>query len=125
DRLKARQVVIAWKDSPEARRAVTAALPFITHAKEVFVLSAGGEARFQGAEEVAEHLAQHRAHVTTHLLDVPGHDVADELLRFTARQTADLIVMGGYGHSRLREWLFGGVTRTILEVAPVCCLMSH
>lgn len=125
DRLKASRVVVAWKDAPEARRAVSSALPFITRADDVFVVSAGDEARFQGAEEVAELLAQHRAHVTTHLLDVPAHDVADELIQFTAHQNADLIVIGGYGHSRLRQCLFGGVTREILQHTPVCCLMSH
>ena len=47
------------------------------------------------------------------------------VLRFAEREGADLVVMGGYGHSRLREWLFGGVTRDILRTSPLCCLMSH
>lgn len=125
DRLKADRIVIAWKDAPEARRAVSAALPFIAHADQVFVVSAGGEARLEGAEDVSELLARHGAHVTTHLLHAPAGTVADEILRFAGRQDADLIVMGGYGHSRLREWLFGGVTRDILQISPLCCLMSH
>ena len=70
-------------------------------------------------------LARHGAHVTTHLLNASAGNVADEILRFADRQDADLIVMGGYGHSRLREWLFGGVTRDILRTSPLCCLMSH
>lgn len=124
-RLEAARIVVAWKDGPEARRAVTAALPFIARADQVFVASAGGDARFEGAEDVSELLARHGAHVTTHLLDAPAPEVADEILCFANRQEADLVVMGGYGHSRLREWLLGGVTRDMLRISPLCCLMSH
>lgn len=125
DHLKAARIVIAWKDAPEARRAVTAALPFVTHADQVYVVSAGADAPFEGAEEVSEFLARHGAHVTPHFLDVRAGKIADEIQRFASYQDADLVVMGGYGHSRLREWLFGGVTRDILRVSPLCCLMSH
>jgi nucleotide-binding universal stress UspA family protein len=110
---------------PEARRAVSAALPFIGRADQVFVAAAGSDARFEGAEEVSELLCRHGAHITMNLLDAPGGAVADAVLRFAKREEADLIVMGGYGHSRLREWLFGGVTRDILRASPLCCLMSH
>ena len=125
DRLKAARIVVAWKDGPQARRAVTAALPFLASADQVFVVSAGSEARFEGPEEVSELLARHGAHVTTHLLDARAPDVAREILRFAGRQDADLIAMGGYGHSRLREWLLGGVTRDMLRTSPLCCLMCH
>ena len=125
DRPKAARIIIAWKDTPEARRAVSFALPFIRRADQVFVVSAGSEARFEGAEEVSEFLTRHGAHVTTQLLEVPGKEVTAEILRYANRQDADLVVMGGYGHSRLREWLFGGVTRDILQISPICCLMSH
>lgn len=125
ERLEAARIVVAWKDAPEARRAVTAALPFVGRADKVFVAVAGGEARFQGAEEVSDLLCRHGAHVTTHLLDAPGGAIADEVLRFAKREDADLVVMGGYGHSRVREWLFGGVTRDMLQGSPLCCLMSH
>ena len=125
EQLRAARIVVAWKDAPEARRAVSAALPFIKRADQVFVTSAGAEARFQGAEEVSWHLARHGAHVTTHLLDAPAGEMADEILRFARRQDADMVVMGAYGHSRLREWLFGGATHHILQASPSCCLMSH
>jgi len=125
ERLDAARIVIAWKDAPEARRAMSAALPFIGRADKVFVATAGGEARFEGAEEVSDLLCRHGAHVTTNLLDAPGGEVAEAVLRFAKREDADLVVMGGYGHSRLREWLFGGVTRDILRTSPLCCLMSH
>lgn len=125
DRLTAARIVVAWKDGPQARRAVTAALPFVAGADQVFVAGAGGEARFEGPEEVSELLARHGAHVTTHLLDAPAPEVAREILRFADRQDADLVVMGGYGHSRVREWLLGGVTRDMLRTSSLCCLMSH
>jgi nucleotide-binding universal stress UspA family protein len=125
DHLKAERIVVAWKDAPEARRAVSAALPFIRSAKQVYVVSAGEEARFDGAEKVAELLSRHGAQVTTHLLDATSRDVADEILRFTSRTDTDLVVMGGYGRSRLREWLFGGVTQDFFQISSVCCLMSH
>ncbi len=123
--LQAARIVVAWKDGPEARRAVSAVLPFVRGADQVYVVAAGSEARFEGAEEVSDLLARHGAHVTTHLVNAPAGDIADEILRFAKRQDADLIVMGGYGHSRLREWLFGGVTRDILRDSSLCCLMCH
>jgi nucleotide-binding universal stress UspA family protein len=125
EQLRAARIVVAWKDAPEARRAVAAALPFIKRADQVFVTAAGGDARLQGAEEVSWHLARHGAHVTTHLLNAPAGEVANEILRFARRQDADLVVMGAYGHSWLREWLFGGATHHILQATPACCLMSH
>ncbi|WP_018263605.1 universal stress protein [Methylobacterium sp. WSM2598] len=125
DRLRAARVVVAWKDRPEARRAVSGALPFITAADQVFVATAGAEARFEGAEDVAGHLARHGAHVTAHFLTCHARSAADEILRFAERQDADLVVMGAYGHSRLREWMFGGATHDALRTAPLCLLMSH
>ncbi len=110
---------------PEARRAVSAALPFLRRAKHVSVVSAGEEARSAGADRVAEFLTRHGAQVSQHLLDATARDVSDEILRFVDQADADLVVMGGYGRSRLREWLFGGVTRDFLRRSPVCCLMSH
>jgi nucleotide-binding universal stress UspA family protein len=85
----------------------------------------GPEADREGAEDVAAYLSGHCVGVTTHLLHKPEIGTADEILRFAQRADADLIVMGAYGHSRLREWVFGGATRDILTTTPVCCLMSH
>ncbi|GJE04475.1 universal stress protein [Methylobacterium isbiliense] len=122
--LKAARVVVAWRDGPEARRAVTAALPFLREADEVLVAAAGADAHRQGVEDVAAHLARHGAHVTIHLLRGTGRD-SEEIIDFALRQDADLIVTGAYGHSRLREWVFGSFTRDLLDRSPVCCLMSH
>lgn len=122
--LRAARIVVAWKDGPEARRAVSAALPLIRGADEVAVVTVGTDGRRQGVEAVAGHLARHGARVTTHRLHAAGSE-GGEILDFALRQDADLVVMGAYGHSRLREWIFGGVTREVLERAQVCCLMSH
>lgn len=124
EHLKAARVVVAWKDGPEARRAVSAALPFLRNADRVHVATTGQDVRREGGEEVAAHLARHGAAVTTHFLRTVERD-SSEILRFARAQDADLIVMGAYGHSRLREWLFGGVTLEIMERSPICCLMSH
>lgn len=111
--LRGDRIVVAWKDTPESRRAVTGALPFLRSAKEISVVTAGEGARFEGAQDVAAHLARHGASATTHLLTTTTSD-GDEILRFARKQDADLIVMGAYGHSRLREWAFGGATRHML-----------
>ncbi|MGU3468140.1 universal stress protein [Methylobacterium sp. C33D] len=122
--LAAARVVVAWRDSPEARRAVSAALPFLRAADHVTVAAVGAGRRYESAEDVAGHLARHGAHVAAHRLQTADDD-GSELLRFARRADADLIVMGAYGHSRLREWLFGGVTRDILERSPICGLMCQ
>ncbi|BAU89989.1 universal stress protein, UspA [Methylorubrum populi] len=124
EHLRGARIVVAWKDGLEARRAVSAALPFIREADQVFVASTGEGARYEGAEDVAGHLARHGASVTTHLLRTAVSD-SDELLRFALKQEADLIVMGAYGRTRLREWLFGGVTYEMLQRSPLPCLMCH
>ena len=122
--LEAARVVVAWRDSPEARRAVSAALPFLRAADHVCVATVGANARPGSAEDVAGHLARHGAAVVAHRLQ-SSDDVGSEILRFALRQDADLIVMGAYGRSRLREWMFGGVTRDILDHSPICSLMCH
>ncbi len=122
--LKAARIVVAWKDGPEARRAVTAALPFIRGTDRVFVATVGTDTRPEGAEAVAGHLARHGAPVTTHVLQLLGSE-GDAILDFALRLDADLVVLGAYGHSRLREWIFGGVTRDLLDRSTLCCLMSH
>lgn len=123
--LAAKRVVVAWKDTREARRAVHDALPFLTRADEVHVAVVGPGADDEGAEDVTAYLSGHGVTVTTHLLHRPEIGAADEILGFARREDADLVVMGAYGHSRLREWVFGGATRDVLTTTPVCCLMSH
>jgi nucleotide-binding universal stress UspA family protein len=122
--LKAARIVVAWQDAPEARRAVSAALPLIREADQVFVVTVGGSAQPGEAEDVAGHLARHGASITAHHLRAVDR-VSDEILHFALLQDADLVVLGAYGHSRLQEWIFGGVTRDMLDRSPICSLMCH
>ena len=125
EHLSAERIVLAWKDTPEARRAVSAALPFLRRADHVHVVSVGRDARLKDMEDAAAHLTRHGANVTTHVLPGEPAGEADEILWFVRREYADLLVMGAYGHSRLREWAFGGMTHDVLRRTPVCSLMSH
>jgi nucleotide-binding universal stress UspA family protein len=125
DYLSARRILIAWKDTREARRAVWDALPLLKAAEEVFVVAVGPETNLAAAEDVAEYLVRHGIDSTTTLHREPAASVADKILEMAEWDGADLIISGAYGHSRLREWMFGGVTRELLNRAPVCCLMSH
>jgi nucleotide-binding universal stress UspA family protein len=127
--LPLRRVVVAWKDTRECRRAVRDALPFLQHAKEV-VLVEIGEHESQSQEkknlaDVAAYLVRHRVIVAAEVWRRPRRPVETELMHVVEEEKADLIVAGGYGHSRLGEWIFGGVTRELLTASPVCCLLSH
>jgi nucleotide-binding universal stress UspA family protein len=127
--LAIRRVVVAWKDTREARRAIRDALPLLSLAESVFLVEVcawGAEANaMPRLKDVGRFLAQHQiSNVTERVL--PDEPIAgDVLLRFVQEQSADLIVAGAYGHSRLGEWIFGGVTRALLTRSPACCLFSH
>jgi nucleotide-binding universal stress UspA family protein len=121
----AQRVIVAWKDTREARRAVSDALPVLKAAEEVFVVAIGDETRRAGVEDVAAYLLRHGIESTTVLRQDAPAGVADEITKMAEQEQADLIISGAYGYSRMREWMFGGVTRELLKGAPVCCLMSH
>jgi nucleotide-binding universal stress UspA family protein len=123
DRFSAKRIVIGWKDSREARRAVWDALPLLNAAQEVMVISA--ENSDLGVKDVALYLARHGIAASAQHQPKPVKSVADELVRIAGQEAADLIVCGAYGHSRTREWVFGGVTRDLLDHSPICCLMAH
>jgi nucleotide-binding universal stress UspA family protein len=123
--LAAENIVIAWRDTREARRAVWDALPFLKRARAVTIVCVGQGAGEQGAEDVRGHLALHGVAAEVEVRADIASYAAQELLDRVRRKNADLIVSGAYGHSRMREWLLGGMTADLLETAPVCCLMSH
>lgn len=125
ERLSARHVVVAWKDTREARRAVRDALPFLKEAEAVTVLSVGAGAEDQGAADVSDYLTLHGIESQAVIRPDGVRFAVDEITRFARDHDADLIVCGAYGHSRMREWMFGGMTHDLLEATPVCCLMSH
>lgn len=129
DALPAKRVMIAWKDTRESRRAVADALPFLRRADDVMLVEVcehGAEAQSeQHIGDVANYLARHQITVAAKAFLHTERPVAEELLRFAKDERADLIVSGAYGHSRLGEWIFGGVTRDFLATSPLCCLLSH
>jgi nucleotide-binding universal stress UspA family protein len=127
--LEARRIVVAWKEAREARRALRDALPFLRDAKAVMVVEVcepGTEMQSQQhIDDVAHYLRRHEIDVEAKAYLHTERTVAQELLRFAVDAQADLIVAGGYGHSRLGEWMLGGVTRSLLADSPICCMLSH
>jgi nucleotide-binding universal stress UspA family protein len=101
----------------------------LQQAKEVLLVEIGEhESQPQAKKnlaDVAAYLVRHRVIVAAEVWRPARQSVAAELLRFVDEEKADLIVAGGYGHSRLGEWIFGGVTRELLAASPVCCMLSH
>ena len=126
--LSAKRVLLAWKDTREARRAMTDALPFFRRAEAVLVLDACAKDDRVDAEirtaEVVEALRRHGVSADAKIIATP-HDGGQEIQRQAGLMGADLIVAGGYGHSRLGEWIFGGVTQALLDQHQFHVLFSH
>jgi nucleotide-binding universal stress UspA family protein len=121
-------VLIAWDGSPPAARAVADTLPILALSRhvEVVTFSKGGDENpHLSGRILARHLARHGIQAEAKKLLIDDVDVANMLLSHAADTGADLIVMGGYGHSRLREMVLGGTTREVLRSMTVPVLMSH
>jgi nucleotide-binding universal stress UspA family protein len=127
--LQADRIVIGWKGAREARRAIVDALPFMHEASRVTIAEVCEEsdesAAQRGINAVVQYLAQHRINCESKIVLHPDGSIAARLVRLARDEGADLLVAGAYGHSRLGEWVFGGVTRELLATSPICCLMSH
>ena len=127
--LAARRVVIAWKDTREARRAVQDALPFLQAENEVIVMEVTETGSEQDSmsrlKDVAGYLSRHGTTAVTEWVRSIEGSPYGALMRVVEEQSVDLIVSGAYGHSRLGEWIFGGMTQDLLTRSPVCCLLSH
>lgn len=122
---KFERIAIAWKPTPQAARAVVAAMPFLAHAKEIVVIAVEEAAAGQDdADRLVRNLAWH-GFAATVLRLTPGPDGAAATLLAGVGEGTDLLVMGGYGHSRLREWVFGGFTELVLADAPLPVLIAH
>ena len=119
-------IAIAWKATPQAARALTAASPFLSIAKQIVILTVAEDERapHEEADRLMAGLRWHGIPVSVRHLHPEAHSGPDTLLA-TAREHAALLVMGGYGHSRLREWIFGGFTLHVLRGAEVPVLMAH
>ncbi len=122
-------IIIAWKDATECSHAIKAALPFLQRAKGVYLVSVAEtssdeERHREPAADMARHLAWHG--VAVEIRHLPqSDDPAAVLLNEASSLGAELIVVGAYGRTRLRQMLFGGVTRELLEHSPIALLMAH
>jgi nucleotide-binding universal stress UspA family protein len=126
--LKLDSVMLCWDGSRTAARAAGDALPLLARAGRVELMivanEPGKQDEIEGAD-MAAHLARHGLNVEVKRTVAGDVDVADVILSHAADSGSDFVVMGGYGHSRLREFVLGGVTRTILRSMTVPVLMSH
>ncbi len=124
------RVVIAWDAGRESARAVNDSLPILEQAKEVTVVAINARSSVDGhgpepGADIALHLARHGCQVKVERLESHEIGIGDTLLSYLADRSADLVVMGAYGHARLRELVLGGVTQHMLEHMTVPALMSH
>jgi nucleotide-binding universal stress UspA family protein len=122
------RVMVCWDGSRAATRAVADSIPLLQKAKSVeivIVTTKGFKTDEAPGVDLAKHLARHGLEVNLKRITSPEIDVASTILSYAADSDADMIVMGGYGHSRLREFVLGGVTRSIFEAMTVPALMSH
>jgi nucleotide-binding universal stress UspA family protein len=122
------RIIICWDGGRAATRAVADSLPLLNRAKyvEIVIISdkPSRQDELPGAD-LGQHLARHGLKVDVKRITSPDIDVPSTILSYAADSDADMIVMGGYGHSRLREFVLGGATRGLLEAMTVPVLMSH
>ena len=128
--LDAAHVIVAWKDSREARRAVADALPLLKRATSVLVLEIcdvnDDQEKAKGAaDDVVDYLSRHGVDASAETRLLREGSVSAELLLAAEHRGAELVVAGGYAHSRFQEWVFGGLTKALLGHFPKCCLLSH
>ena len=119
-------IIIAWKPAPEAARAVTAAMPFLSKSNHVLIVTVAEEQGLSDEEgaRLMTSLSWHGLNASTRHLRPDRLGAADTLLAAAVEEKA-LVVMGAYGHSRLREWVFGGFTEHVVRRAAVPVLMMH
>jgi nucleotide-binding universal stress UspA family protein len=124
-----RSVLIAWKDTPEARRAIADALPMLRQAEDINVVEVieddvNRPAALSGVNDVVVWLSRHGLVASGQVPDECG-DAAGQLDRIASQVGAGLVVAGAYGHSRLREWVLGGVTKRLVNPPNWCSLLSR
>ena len=129
DWLDLRSVLVAWKDTAEARRAVSDALPLLGQAKEVTVAEivedeADRPAALSRVGDVVAWLSRHGVRASQLVPEQRG-DAATQLERIASDVGAGVVIAGAYGHSRLSEWILGGVTRRLINPSNRCSMLSH
>ena len=125
-----RNILVAWKETRESARALAAALPFMQTADKVHVATWHSESETEPHEpaptvQLQRFLKQHDVSAVFHQHGRGTQHVGEQILSLAADLGSDMIVMGAYGHSRAREWVLGGVTRTLLGSMTVPLLMAH
>lgn len=125
-----KRVMVAWDASVEASKAVRDAIPLMQQADAVDLVLVDPVPTFDGhgpepGADLAAYLARHAISSTIHCLPKEGRDVSETLTRMATETGADLVVMGGYGHSRLRQRIFGGTTTTMLKGGDLTVMMAH
>ncbi|EEA92484.1 Universal stress protein family protein [Pseudovibrio denitrificans] len=122
-----KKVVVAWDGSATAARAVHAALPILEMAEQVTIVIVNKGLPLEGepGSDIATYLARHDLEINVDVINNPPIGVGDALLNYVSENAVDLLVMGGYGHSRMREYLVGGATRDILHSMTIPVLMAH
>jgi len=123
-----KHVLMGWDGSIQAARAIADAIPLLRSAGKVEVITVGEKGKitedFPGAE-IGQHLSRHGLKVEVKRIDTSRIEPADTILSYAAETSADFLVMGAYGHTRLREFVLGGVTNTLLSSMTLPVLMSH
>ena len=122
------KIAIAWNGRAEAARALKHALPLLMKAKRVHVIAVDPDQKYMGDDpgsDVAAYLSRYGIKVTVDILASGGMTVSEKLLQRVMDIDAGLLVMGAYGHTKLRELLLGGTTRNMLETADLPVVMSH
>jgi len=125
------RILLCWDGSREAARALADAAPFLQVAGEIMTLTVQEDK--SSARSMAAPLDELKTYCRAHSYDISKHihrdrdqqSIGDVILSVLAEEKIDLIVMGAYGHSRLREWILGGATQTLLKASPVPVLLSH
>lgn len=121
-------VVIAWDGSRTAARALAEAIPLCEGASSVIVVTVAKDKELAGtadADDAVRHLARHGVEAMALEIDLEGANAGDALNAYCRRVGADLLVMGAYGHARVREFVFGGATRTVLTDPALPILLAH
>lgn len=121
--------LVAWKDCREARRALTGAIPLLRNASSVTLYSICSPDENEHADgdlaEVVRYLARHEIPAEPIIVRPGDQSAGRQILDEALAREAGLIVAGGYGHARLRQWALGGVTRTLIADSPICLALSH
>ncbi len=121
-------VAVAWDFSRAAARAISDAIPLLEKAKKVRVVTVLNEKHLDGkhsAEELSKNLSRHGIDIVLDRIDAKGRRIGEVLETYVASHAMDLLVMGAYGHSRLRELVLGGATKSLVSKPPIPILLSH